>query len=156
MLIAVTTALALSAAIFFARRQPEPPTYRLLPAFGADGICRGPLALYCGNPRLSVTRSERCPSYEETLDRARAREVLSEGAAGECGPLKWIRANSTDTGQTSYFDARGKLVCVETWQDNYSECSGKSATVTYGNRPECLSKTTMIIKPGRSADTVTE
>jgi hypothetical protein len=87
-----------------------------------------------------------CPTYSWALQAVNSHEPVLEAAAGKCGELKWVMWSSGFAGETTYFDAKDALVCVEGWADYYGACSGKSPTIVYGSRPDCVQETTVTLK----------
>lgn len=77
--------------------------------------------------------------------RARLSES-TQAQIGVCGELRWVRSSTWFAGQTSYFDADDRLVCVEAWADHQPYCSRRSAAIRYGNRPACQRRVTMSLK----------
>jgi hypothetical protein len=153
--VGVGFAFVLGGVLFFAiaTRGTERPNRGTL---GADGVCRAPLDVYCAGNSLaspSTEWSKPCPSYSRALQTAKEREPLLEAEAGTCGELRWVKWSSGFSGETSYFNAKDELVCVETWADYYGDCAGKSATLVYGIRPHCEPVATVSLKQ-RSAGPV--
>jgi len=124
--------------------------------FGSDSICRAPLVRFCGKVPSADEAAERVPcpdlgteldSVEDWVDKDGS---LMEAAAGKCRELSWVKWSTYFSGRTSFFDASGTLIGVDTWTDAYHLCARKSSQMAavwhYGVVPTCMRETTIVIK----------
>jgi len=102
-----------------------------------------------------------CPTFSEswsTKDAVTTGKCSPAGAAGgglrqemgRCGAGHYVAMNGGFSGNTMYFDAKGKLFAASDWSDYAQYCEHQSFSIHYGPRPNCKEEPIQKVCPARN------